>query len=168
MSDKILVVGVFAFIAATLSGVATNCSWWDHAFCGDKETDDLVNTGIFASGVLSVLTFLIGGAMREINMEGKLPPPEADNEFRVEYERQSITRRPFVPNLMIVVGLILAFGMSVTILGTVDSGQYDSDLYRVLDWILFAAGLALVFVGYYLKRRWARAPASPDQAIPDA
>lgn len=168
LSDKILVVGIFAFIAATLSGVATNCSWWDHAFCDDKATADLVNTGIFASGVLSVLTFLIGGAMREINMEGKLPPPEADNEFRVEYEKQSITRQPFVPNLMIVVGLILAFGIGVTILGTIGSAQYDRDPYRVLNWILFVAGLTTVFSGYYLKRRWAHAPANLDHATTDA
>lgn len=162
LSSKIAAVGLIVFSVAILTGVTTNCSWRHHAFCDDKAATELVNVSIFATGVLSVLTFLIGGAMREINMEAKLSPPEVD-EARIEYEEQSITRRPFVPNLMIVVGLILAFGMSVTILGAVDGGQRDSSFYSGLDWLLLVSGLTMVFAGYYLKRKQSgRAPISLD------
>jgi ABC-type dipeptide/oligopeptide/nickel transport system permease component len=130
VSIWIATAGVFVGIVTGLAWGATNCSWWQHSFCNDTATTGFIGTIIFVGVVVAILMFLLGGTMWEINTEARLSPPEIDNEVREEYERQSITWRPFVPNLMIVTGLILAVGVDMAILGAL-SAQHDRDFYQV-------------------------------------
>jgi membrane protein implicated in regulation of membrane protease activity len=67
--------------------------------------------------------------------------PGVDNEIRRQHELGSITRKPLLPNAMILVGLIMIFGVSATLFGT------------FWNWTLAGLGFALFGVGYYLKRR---------------
>jgi len=91
--------------------------------------------------VAAFVLFFAGGVAREINMESQAPPPEVDNNARREYEKRAITRRPLLPNIMIVSGLILIFGTSATLLGT------------FLNWNLAAIGTGMVVTGYYWRRK---------------
>jgi hypothetical protein len=138
--DTILVLGVLGVTASILIWVATNCSWWHNSFCQDPAVTGTIGTIAFAIGAIGIVLFFVGGIGREIRREGRLTPG-VYNEIRRQHELGSITRKPFIPNAMVLAGLIMIFGVSSTLFGT------------FWNWTIAGLGFVLAGVGYYLKRR---------------
>lgn len=152
-SEHVAAFGIIVGIVAAIFWAATNCSWWDHSFCDDGDAIGNRNIVLLALAGLAVLLFFVGGIAREINMEGRLGREVHNVEFVREYNNRSITNKPLLPNLMVVVGLILVFGISATLLGALDSSQQHQSFYQIMSWSLGITGIALSVTGFYLKSR---------------
>ncbi len=138
--DIIFGLGCLGIISAILLGAFTYCPLWHHSYCEDSGVSGTITTIVYAIGGAGVIMFFVGGIGREIRIEGKLTPG-VDNEIRRQHEMGSITRKPLLPNAMILIGLILAVGVSTTLVG------------QTWNLVCFILGVAIGVGGYLLKRR---------------
>ena len=152
-SEKIAGFGILLGIVAAVFWAVTNCEWWEYSFCDDSGLASLIGTMFWILLVFAFILFLAGGIAREIDIEGKMGAVEEHDEARREHERRSITSKPPLPNLMIIIGLILIFGISTTLLGAFDSGYSNQSFYRALNWVFAGLGTAMVIGGHYMKRK---------------